>query len=52
MIFFYYESKFKKFFFFFFFGGGGGGGGVRGRLMDRQTVPNQFALSTSSKLGA
>ena len=49
------------YFFFFFWGGGGGGelgevswGGVRGRgrWMDRRTGPNQFAPSTSSKLGA
>ena len=48
------------FFFFFFFGGGGGGGGGwrgawgwgRGIWMVRQTGPNQFAPSTSSKLGA
>ena len=34
----------------------GGGGlsedGGRGRWMDRQTGPNQFAPSTSSKFGA
>ena len=34
----------------FFLGGGGGGGG--GRLTDRQIGPNQFAPSTSLKLGA
>ena len=35
-------------------GGGEGGGGGRGRCrwMDRRTGPNQFAPSTSSKLGA
>ena len=37
-------------------GGGGGGGGMgyggRGRWMDKRTGPNQFAPSTSSKLGA
>ena len=30
----------------------GGGGGKRGRWIDRRTGPNQFAPSTSSKLGA
>ena len=47
---FHKESKSKK----NFFGGGGwmgGGGGWRGRWMDRRTGPNQFASSTSSKLG-
>ena len=58
MIFFYKESKSKKgkkntFSYFFFFGGGrGAGGGGRGRWMNRRTGPNQFAPSTSSKLGA
>ena len=33
-------------------GGRGRGGRGRGRWMDRGTVPNQFAPSTSSKLGA
>ena len=40
----------------FFFGGGGGGGegeGVGGnRWTDRRRGPNQFAPSTSSKLGS
>ena len=54
--FFHKESKStkKKKFFFFFLGGGGGGGGEGGRggrCMDRRTGPNQFAPSTSSKLG-
>ena len=40
-----------------FFGGGVRGaarwcGGVGGRWMDRRPGPNQFAPSTSSKLGA
>ena len=57
MNFFHTESKSKIFFFL----GGGGVGGVggwrvwgegRGRWMDRRTGPNQFAPSTSSKLGA
>ena len=30
----------------------GGWGRVEGRCMDRRTGPNQFAPSTSSKLGA
>ena len=45
----------RKFFFFWGGGGGRGLGGVRrgrGTWMDRQTGPNQFAPSTSSKLGA
>ena len=50
------ESISKKNVCFFFWGGGGGGGGgwgrVGGRCMDRRTGPNQFAPSTSSKLGA
>ena len=51
MIFFHKGSKLKKYIFFFWGGGGvgwddGGGGGV-----DRRTGPNQFAPSTSSKLG-
>ena len=37
--------------FFFFFGGGGGGGWERGRWVDSRTGSNQFAPSTSSKLG-
>ena len=38
--------------FFFFLGGGGGGGGwERGRWVDSRTGSNQFAPSTSSKLG-
>ena len=40
---------------FIFFGGGvqgGRGGEVWGRWTDRLTGPNQFAPSTSSKLGA
>ena len=48
VIFFYYESKFE----IFFFCGGGGGGGGGCRWIHRQTGPNQFAPSTSSKLGA
>ena len=32
--------------------GGVSRGGGRGRWMDRRTGPNQFAPSTSSKLGA
>ena len=60
-MFFYKESISKKKKEFFFWGGGGGELGVdvrgvrergRGRWIDRGTVPNQFALSTSSKLGA
>ena len=47
--FFYYESKFKLKKKKTFFLEGGGGGGER---TDRQTCPNQFAPSTSSKLGA
>ena len=61
MNFFHKESKFK-----IIRGGGGGGGGggeggfgrLRGaggdggRWMNRLTSPNQFASSTSSKLGA
>ena len=46
------ESKKKN---AFFWGGGwdeGAGGRGRGRWMDRRTGPNQFAPSTSSKLGA
>ena len=35
-----------------FVGWGGGGSAVGGRWMDRQTGPNQFAPSTSSKFGA
>ena len=42
------QSKKKNIFFL----GGGGGGGGRGRWTDRRTDPNQFAPSTSSKLGA
>ena len=53
MNFFQTESKSKK----KTLGGGGDGGHVGkgvggGRWMDRQTGPNQFAPSTSSKLGA
>ena len=40
------KKKKKIFFFFFFFGGGGG------RWTDTQTGPNQYAPSTSLKLGA
>ena len=51
MNFFHKESKSKK----KNLGGGGGegvrGDGGRGRWMDRRTSPNQFAPSTSSKLG-
>ena len=36
----------------FFWGGGAGGGRGWGRLTDRRTGPNQFAPSTSLKLGA
>ena len=44
--------KFRIFFLFFWGGGGGGGGaGGMGRWTDRRTGPNQFAASTSSKLG-
>ena len=50
MIFLNIESKAKKKIYFFW--GGGGGGGGRGRWTDRRTDPNQFAPSTSSKLGA
>ena len=32
--------------------GRGDGGGGKGRCMDRRTGPNQFAPSTSLKLGA
>ena len=43
------------FFLFFFLEGGGGGGrvgwGRRYKWIDRRTGPNQFAPSTSSKLG-
>ena len=50
MIFFHKESKSKtKKQFFFFLGGGGGEGAGWG---EAQTCPNQFAPSTSSKLGA
>ena len=52
---FYKESTSKKII-FLEAGGGGGGGGLEGRgggrWMDSRTGPNQFALSTSSKLGA
>ena len=49
--FFHKESKSKIF--FFFWGGGGGVvlGGGWGGWMDSRTGPNQFAPSTSSKLG-
>ena len=50
MYFFTQIPNLKKKIFFFFFGGGGGGRG--NRLMDRLTGPNQFAPSTSSKVGA
>ena len=50
---FYKNSKSKEyflsFFFFFFFGGGGGRGD---QWMNRRTGSNQYAPSTSSKLGA
>ena len=57
MLFFTQNPNLKRKKFFFFFGGGGGGvvAGwvcVGGRWMDRQTGPNQFAPSTSSKSGA
>ena len=44
------QTKRKK----LFLGGGRGGGGEggRSRWTDRLTGPNQFALSTSAKLGA
>ena len=45
---FYYESKFEIIFFFLEVGGGGGGEGWK----DRPTDPNQFASSTSLKMGA
>ena len=48
-------NKKKKKKFFFWGGAGVGGGGVVGggvRWMDSPTGPNQFAPSTSSKLGA
>ena len=53
--FFYKEPKSKTFFFLFVFGGCLGGRGCRGGggMMKRQTDrPNQFASSTSLKLGA
>ena len=49
-IFFHKESKFKKTKEFSV--GVGGVSGGRGRWMDRWTGPNQFPLSTYSKLGA
>ena len=52
MIFLFYKeskSKKKKNSVSFFLGGGGGG--ERCRWKDRHTGPNQFAPSTSSKLG-
>ena len=49
MIFF---TKNPNFNFFFWGGGRRGGGGLGGRWMDIRTGPNQFAPSTSSKLGA
>ena len=63
MNFFHKESKSKKINKNFFLGGGrgdrlgdwGGGGvgvGWGGTWMDSRTGPNQFAPSTSSKLGA
>ena len=51
----YKKKKKKKKKNIFLFGGRGGRaevGGGRGRWMDRRTGPNQFASSTSSKLGA
>ena len=59
--FFHTESKSKNLKKKYFFGGGAElgagwvgvcGGGEGGRWMDRRTGPNQFALSTFSKLGA
>ena len=53
MIFFHIESK-SKIKLFFWRGGvwRGEGAGVGVRWMDGRTGPNQFAPSTSSKLGA
>ena len=49
LIFFTKNPNLKKKFFFF---GGGGAAGEGGRWTDRQTTSqNQFAPSTSSKLG-